>query len=90
MKAKRKRYGAAFKAQVAPRGCAGAQTLPGLSSQYGVHANEASEWKKRLLERSGERSKTSGTQEAGQGRPVADPYQQPGTSEMEREFRQNP
>jgi transposase-like protein len=44
------------------------KTLAELSSQYGVHANQAGEWKKQLLEHSGELFKTSGGQDADKDR----------------------
>lgn len=86
MKAKRKRYSADFKAQVALEAARERKTLAELSSQFSVHANQISEWKKLLLERSGELFKTSGTHDADKDRLIAELYQQLGKAEMEREW----
>jgi len=45
----RKRYEAAFKARVALAAMKGDQTLSELASEYSVHGNLVSQWKKRLL-----------------------------------------
>jgi putative transposase len=86
MKAKRKRYSAEFKAQVALEAARERKTLAELASQFGVHPNQVSEWKKQLQERSGELFKTTGTQDAENARLVAELYQQLGKAEMEREW----
>ena len=48
-KAKRRNHSPAFKAKVALEAVKGEKTLSELSSQYGVHANQISSWKKQLL-----------------------------------------
>ena len=45
----RKRYDAAFKARVALAALKDDQTLSELASEYGVHSNLVSQWKRRLL-----------------------------------------
>ena len=45
----RKRYEASFKARVALSAVKGGQTLSELASEYSVHGNLVSQWKKRLL-----------------------------------------
>ena len=45
----RKRYEASFKARVALAAMKGDQTLSELASEYSVHGNLVSQWKKRLL-----------------------------------------
>jgi transposase-like protein len=45
----RKHYEAAFKARVAMAAVRGDKTLSQLASEYGVHANLISQWKRRLL-----------------------------------------
>jgi transposase-like protein len=45
----RKQYEAAFKARVAMAAVRGDKTLSQLASEYGVHANLISQWKRRLL-----------------------------------------
>jgi transposase len=49
---KRRNHSPAFKAKVALEALRGEKTLSELSSQYGVHANQISTWKKRLLKAS--------------------------------------
>jgi len=50
MSKKRRRFSAAFKFQVALEAAKGTKTLNELSSQYAVHANQISGWKRELLE----------------------------------------
>ena len=45
----RKRYEASFKARVALAAMKGDQTLSELASEFSVHGNLVSQWKKRLL-----------------------------------------
>ena len=45
----RKRYDSNFKAKVALEAVKGEKTIAELSSEYGVHANQISMWKKKLL-----------------------------------------
>ena len=46
----RKSYNSAFKAKVALEAIKKEKTIAQLSSEYGVHANQINQWKKRLLE----------------------------------------
>lgn len=46
----RKNYPAALKVKVALAALKGDKTLAQLSSEFGVHAHQIQEWKKRLLE----------------------------------------
>jgi transposase len=46
----RKNYSAALKVNVALAALKGDKTLAQLSSEFGVHAHQIQEWKKRLLE----------------------------------------
>ena len=46
----RKSYDSRFKAKVALEALRGERTLPQLSSQFGVHVNQISKWKKQALE----------------------------------------
>ena len=50
MSKKRRRFSAEFKFQVALEAAKGLKTLNELSSQYGVHSNQISGWKRELLE----------------------------------------
>jgi transposase-like protein len=45
----RKRYDSAFKARVALAAVKGDKTISELASEYGVHGNLVSQWKRRLL-----------------------------------------
>jgi len=47
----RKSYSAAFKAKVALEAAKKEKTIAQLSSEYGVHANQITKWRKQLLER---------------------------------------
>ena len=46
----RRRYDSRFKAQVALEAIRNRQTISQIASQYGVHPNRVSKWKKRALE----------------------------------------
>ncbi len=46
----KKNHDAAFKAKVALEAVKGEKTLSQIASEYGVHANQIGQWKKRLLE----------------------------------------
>ena len=50
MSKKRRRFSSEFKFQVALEAAKGLKTLNELSSQYGVHSNQISSWKRELLE----------------------------------------
>ncbi len=50
----RKKYEAGFKARVALEAFKGEKTLAQISSEYGVHANQISKWKRDLLKGSTE------------------------------------
>lgn len=50
MKRKRKSFDAVFKAKVALEAVKGERTLSEISSRYGVHANQVTQWKKQLLD----------------------------------------
>ena len=46
----KKNHDGAFKAKVALEAVRGEKTLSQIASEYGVHANQIGQWKKRLLE----------------------------------------
>ena len=50
MTKKRRTYGASFKARVALAAFRGDKTTAQLAWKFGVHSNQISSWKKRLLE----------------------------------------
>jgi len=47
---KRRNHDSVFKAKVALEAVKGEKTIAQLSSEYGVHPNQISQWKKKLLE----------------------------------------
>jgi len=47
---KRNRYSASFKAKVALEALRGLRTINEISTEYGVHPNQISKWKKQALE----------------------------------------
>lgn len=46
----RKRYDARFKAKVALEAIRGERTLAEIASEYGVHPNQITKWKKKVVE----------------------------------------
>ena len=50
MKNKRRNHGAAFKAKVALAAIKGDKTIAELASEYKVHPNQITQWKKKLLD----------------------------------------
>ena len=44
----KKRYTAAFKSKVALEALKGQKTLSEIASEYGIHPNQASQWKRQL------------------------------------------
>jgi transposase len=48
--AKRKKYSKELKARIALDAIKGQKTISELSSEYGVHANQITRWKKRLID----------------------------------------
>ena len=59
MKKTRRRFSAAFKAEVAIEALKERETLPELSVRYGIHSNLIKRWKQEFLERSAEIFETS-------------------------------
>lgn len=54
MKRRRRVFGGAFRAKVALAAWKGDKTLSELASQFGVHANQVSAWRKELMDRAAE------------------------------------
>ena len=48
--AQRRQYESRFKAQVALEAIKNQQTIAQIASEYGVHPNQVTQWKKRVLE----------------------------------------
>ena len=53
-KRSRRNHGAEFKAKAALAAIRGDKTMAELATQFGVHAQQITEWKKQLLERAGD------------------------------------
>jgi transposase-like protein len=51
MTKKRKTHEASFRAKVALEAVKGGKTITQISGEYGVHPNQISQWKKKLLPR---------------------------------------
>lgn len=86
MTRKRRILGANFKAKVALAAARGDKTVSQLASQYGVHGNQVSAWKRRLLEEAGalfeDGRKSSKKDEASE----LELYEQIGRLKMELEW----
>src|SRR5439155_23273348 len=89
MERQRKQYTAAFKAKVALEGVKGQRTVQELASNYGIHPNQITNWKKQLVAEAAEIFTRSGVQgnEAVEEE-KAELYQQFGELQVELEWLQ--
>ena len=83
----RKTHDAVFKAKVALEALKGEKTIAQLSSEYGIHSNQISKWKKQVLEQlpdifNGKRKKIDRTAEEVQ----SELYQQIGQLKVENDW----
>ncbi len=85
MSRNRKRHSAEFKAKVALEAAKDIKTLSELSSQYGVHASQISQWKKQLLDGMSELFNKH-RQPEDQSKQVDDLYRQIGQVTVERDW----
>ena len=69
MKRSRRNHSALFKAKVALAAVKEDQTLAELAQRFGVHANQVSDWKRQLLERSASVFETAAAQHADGSEP---------------------
>jgi transposase-like protein len=84
---KRKRRSAEFKFKVALEAAKGSKTLSELSSQYGVHATQISEWKNQLLKDGADVfSTTTARQRRDQEALQSELYEQIGRLKVELEW----
>ena len=87
MKNKRRNHAAAFKAKVALAAAKGDKTIAELASEYEVHANQITQWKKQLLESLPEIfSRRRQTDQHEQEELTAELYQQIGQLKVELDW----
>ena len=87
MSRKRRQHSDQFKFKVALEASKGNKTLNELGSEYEVHPNQISSWKKQLLaEGAGVFSRNGGQQQQEQAAHEADLYEQIGRLKMELEW----
>lgn len=84
-KGKRRKFSAAFKAQVAIEALKERETLAELSSRFDVHANMISKWKQEFLERSSEIFATKSPRKQEEA-DLEKLYSKIGQLEMEKDF----
>ena len=85
--AKRKKYSDEFKARVALDAIKGQKTINELASEYGVHPNQISNWKKKLITGSSDIFSRSKDREAESQEIEKDKlYQQIGKLKVEVDF----
>ncbi len=83
----RKRYSAEFKFRVALEAAKGTKTINELSSQYGVHPNQISQWKQELLDNGPTLfAQVSAQQQREQAAQEAELYEQIGRLKVELEW----
>ena len=85
MSGKRRTFSGAFKAKVALAAIRGDKTTAELASQFGVHGNQVSAWKKQLLKGALELFADRRTREAN-GAAEEELYEQIGRLKMEVEW----
>jgi len=88
MTQKRKQYNQQFKFKVALEAAKGVKTINQIASENGLHPNQASQWKKQLLEEgptlfNGQQAQRQQQQQAAQ---EAELYEQIGRLKMELEW----
>ena len=87
MSKKRRRFSPEFKFRVALEAAKGQRTLSELSSEYSVHPNQVSQWKRQLLESGADVFGQNGSKEQRDQPAVeAELYEQIGRLKMELEW----
>ena len=83
----RRKFDARFKAKVALEAIKGEKTLSQLSSDYGVHPNQISKWKKELLKGVSDIfNKNNVKQESNQKEKIENLYQSIGELKVENDW----
>ena len=87
MENKRRKFSGSFKAKVALAAVKGDQTMAELASQFGVHPNQITKWKRKLLDGLPDIFSDGHRQDLGQQEALTDRlYQQIGQLKVERDF----
>jgi len=88
VKKEAKQYSAEEKAKIALEALKGELTIAQITSKYGVHATQISNWKKQALESmlNGFKDKRKGKEEPGEENLVKELYQQIGQLTVERDW----
>jgi transposase-like protein len=87
MSKKRRRFSADFKFRVALEAAKGQRTLSELSSEYSVHPNQISQWKRQLLANGAEVFNQNGVHSRSDAEAVqTELYEQIGRLKMELEW----
>jgi transposase-like protein len=87
MTKKRRRFSSEFKFRVALEAAKGQRTISELSSEYSVHPNQVSQWKRQLLEGGADLFNQNGNKEQREQQAVqTDLYEQIGRLKIELEW----
>jgi transposase-like protein len=87
MSKRRRRFSPDFKFRVALEAAKGQRTLSELSSEYGIHPNQVSQWKRQLLESGADVFSQNGAKEQRDQQAVqTELYEQIGRLKMELEW----
>ena len=86
MARKRRKLAGKFKAKVALETVRGDRTIAQLASQFGVHGNQVSAWKRQLLERAGELFEDGRSRAEDDSADEQELYEQIGRLKMELEW----
>jgi transposase len=82
-----KKYSSDFKAKVALEAIKGQKTINEISSEYGVHSTQITQWKKQVLDELPEIFSRSGSERAkSEEALIASLYQQIGQLKVETDF----
>ena len=86
MRRKRRVFGGSFRAKVALAAVKGDKTLAELASQFDVHSNQVSAWRKELIERAAELFEDRRKQKRDDEASSEELYEQIGRLKMEVEW----